>query len=177
VVAAAVILSPDRPEQLLRLRDVRDSKQLTPARREALEEVIRETVLTFGIGVVPPAEIDAQGIVPATSRAMTLALQDLSPPADYLLIDHLSLPTLSVPQKSISKGDAHVLSIAAASILAKVNRDRLMVAFEEQFPGYGFARHKGYGTSQHQVALTTLGASGIHRLSFAPLQRLASACA
>jgi ribonuclease HII len=124
---------------------------------------------------VEPADIDALGIVPATCRAMALALTRLSPPADHLLIDHLSLPDLSIPQTSLTKGDVHVLSIAAASILAKVHRDRLLVELENQQPGYGFARHKGYGTAQHRQALADLGPCPSHRLSFAPLRDLVAA--
>lgn len=172
VVAAAVILPPDEPGLLQHLDGVRDSKQLTAARREALLEVIREYALALGVGAVPPAQIDTLGIVPATRKAMALALQSLSPPADYLLIDYLALPDLSLPQQSLPKGDARVLSIAAASIVAKVSRDRMMVDLEACFPGYGFARHKGYGTAQHRAALTALGPSKVHRFSFAPLHHL-----
>jgi ribonuclease HII len=173
VVAAAVILPSNQPELLQRLADVRDSKALTAMRREALLETIRAQTLTFGIGTVPPAEIDARGIVPATRKAMALALQALSPPADHLLLDYLSLPDLSLPQHSLPKGDARVLSIAAASIVAKVSRDRMMVDLDTHLPGYGFAQHKGYGTAQHRAALAALGPSPAHRLSFAPLRRLA----
>lgn len=175
VVAAAVILPPGGPELLQRMQGIRDSKQLTAARREALLEVIQEIALTWGVGAVPAAGIDVLGIVPATRQAMGLALQSLSSPADYLLIDYVSLPDLSLPQQSLPKGDARVLSIAAASIVAKVSRDRLMVELGDRFPGYGFARHKGYGTPQHRVALAALGPSQVHRFSFAPLQRLEAA--
>lgn len=174
VVAAAVILPPDDPDLAQHLAGVRDSKALTPARREALLPVIQAYAVSWGLGAVPPAEVDALGIVPATRQAMVLALQALSSPADSLLLDHLSLPDLPLPQQSLPKGDARVLSIAAASIVAKVGRDRMMVALEAQFPGYGFARHKGYGTAQHRTALTALGPSAAHRLSFAPLRRLAA---
>lgn len=170
VVAAAVILPPDEPELVRHLAGVCDSKQLTASRREALLQVIGRRAVALGVGIVPPEEIDAVGIVPATCRAMMRALQAISPPADYLLIDHLRLPEPAIPQYSLPKGDARVLSIAAASIVAKVSRDRLMVRLEERFPGYGFARHKGYGTAQHRLALARLGPSAIHRLSFAPLR-------
>jgi ribonuclease HII len=172
VVAAAVVLPPGDLALLERLRGVRDSKQLTPKQREALLGVILECAVAVGVGAVPPDEIDRLGIVPATRRAMVLALEAISPPADYLLIDHLPLVEVALPQYSLPKGDARVLSIAAASIVAKVSRDRIMVELEERLPGYGFARHKGYGTAQHQAALTALGPSSVHRLSFAPLQRL-----
>ncbi len=172
VVAAAVILPPDEPHLRRHLAGVRDSKQLTAAQREGLLQVIGECAVALGVGAVSPAEIDALGIVPATRQAMKSALQVILPPADYLLIDHLLLPDLPIPQHSLPKGDVWVLSIAAASIVAKVSRDRLMVELEEQFPGYGFARHKGYGTTRHQMALARLGPCAMHRLSFAPLKGL-----
>jgi ribonuclease HII len=172
VVAAAVIFPADEPQLLQRLKGVRDSKQLSAARRTALLKVVQDHVLAWGVGAVPAAEIDALGIVPATRKAMLLALQALSCPADYLLIDYLSLPSLPLPQQGLTKGDIRVLSIAAASIVAKVSRDRMMADLEADFPGYGFARHKGYGTPQHRAALAALGPSRVHRFSFAPLQRL-----
>jgi len=138
-----------------------------------LLEAIREHAVALGVGSVPPSEIDLIGIVPATRRAMALAVQALSAPADHLLVDHLALPDLQLPQLSMPKGDVHVLSIAAASIVAKVSRDQMMIQLEDQFPGYGFARHKGYGTPQHRAALNMLGPSNAHRMSFAPLLSLA----
>jgi ribonuclease HII len=173
VVAAAVVLPPDYEKWVQHLADVRDSKMLAPARREALLEAIREHALALGVGSVPPSEIDALGIVPATRRAMALAVEALSAPADHLLVDHLALPELQLPQLSMSKGDVYVLSIAAASIVAKVSRDQMMIQLENQLPGYGFARHKGYGTPQHRAALAMLGPSNAHRMSFAPLLSLA----
>lgn len=173
VVAAAVILPPDLPEVPECLAGVRDSKMLTPRRRESLMEIIREYALALGVGAVPPTEIDTLGIVPATRKAMALALQHLSPPPNYLLIDHLALPGVSLPQHSLPKGDIRVLSIAAASIVAKVSRDAMMVDLDARLPGYGFAQHKGYGTAQHRAALEALGACDAHRLSFAPLRLLA----
>jgi ribonuclease HII len=172
VVAAAVILPPGDPTLARDLAGVRDSKMLSARRRELLLEVIRARAVAVGVGSVPPAAIDARGIVPATREAMGLAVQSLSSAADYLLIDHLALPDLPLPQVSVPKGDATILSVAAASIVAKVSRDRMMVDLDGQFPGYGFARHKGYGTAHHQAALASLGACCIHRFSFAPLQRL-----
>lgn len=170
VVAAAVVLPPGDRELPEHLRGVRDSKQLSPKQREALLEVICACAVAVGVGAVSPDEIDRLGIVPATRRAMVLALEAISPPADYLLIDHLPLVEVALPQYSLPKGDALVLSIAAASIVAKVSRDRMMVELEGRLPGYGFARHKGYGTAQHQAALEALGPSPVHRLSFAPLR-------
>jgi ribonuclease HII len=174
VVAAAVILPPSDPHLSRHLAGVRDSKQLTAARRETLLEAILQHAVAWGVGVVTPAEIDAIGVVPATQKAMALAVQALTPPADYLLIDHLVLPDIPLPQKSLSHGDAHILSISAASIVAKVSRDRLMVELELDLGGYGFAQHKGYGTAQHRSALETLGPSPSHRLSFAPVQEVAA---
>ncbi|HSR31787.1 MAG TPA: ribonuclease HII [Anaerolineae bacterium] len=174
VVAAAVILPPDEPALAEYLAGVRDSKRLTSARREALQESIQQVALTWGVGAVSPAEIDSTGIVAATRKAMALALQTLSPAAEYLLIDYLSLPDVALPQKGLPKGDARVLSIAAASIVAKVSRDRIMVNLDAELPGYGFGQHKGYGTVYHQTTLETLGPSPIHRLSFAPVERVAA---
>ncbi len=170
VVAAAVILPPGVPELAEYLDGVRDSKMLSAARREALLPVVQEHALAWAVGVVAPQEIDDVGIVPATRQAMALALQALSPAPDYLLLDYLALPGVPLPQHSLPKGDARVLSIAAASIVAKVSRDRMMVELDEQYPGYGFARHKGYGTAAHRAALAELGPCPAHRLSFAPLR-------
>ena len=175
VVAAAVILPPEEPDLPQLLAGVRDSKTLTAARREELLVPICKYALAWAVGVVPPAEIDSSGIVPATRLAMTQALEALSSRADYLLIDYLPLPDAALPQYNLAKGDARVLSIAAASVVAKVHRDRMMVDLEAHYPGYGFARHKGYGTAQHQAALADLGPCPVHRLSFAPLQRLNAA--
>jgi ribonuclease HII len=170
VVAAAVILPPSDPDLASHLSGIRDSKTLSAARREALLSAIHEHALAWAVGVVPPQEIDAGGIVPATRQAMALAIQALSPAPDYLLLDYLSLPDIPLPQHSLPKGDARVLSIAAASIVAKVSRDRMMVEMDGQYPGYGFARHKGYGTAAHRVALAELGPCPKHRMSFAPLK-------
>lgn len=173
VVAAAVILPPDDAALSQHLLGVRDSKQLTPARRELLLEVIQQHARAWGVGAVPPVGIDELGIVPATRKAMQLALEALSPPADYLLIDYLRLPEVALPQTSMPKGDARILSVAAASIVAKVSRDRMMVELDLAYPGYGLGQHKGYGTAQHRAALEALGPSATHRLSFAPVARVA----
>jgi ribonuclease HII len=170
VVAGAVILPPDRSDLSQELDGVRDSKQLTPRQRERLYPIIESTALAVGVGVVPPDVIDELGIVPATRQAMGLAIGQLGLPPDFLLIDYLNLPELSIPQKSITRGDALSLSIAAASIVAKVTRDRLMVELDVHYPGYGFAPHKGYGTRQHRESLFRLGPSPIHRLSYAPMR-------
>lgn len=172
VVAAAVILPADDPHLARRLAGVRDSKLLTPLQREALMDLIGRQAMAIGVGAAPPGVIDAIGIVPATRRAMSLALRSLPCSPDHLLIDHVTLPDLPLAQTSMPKGDLHILSIAAASIVAKVCRDRLMNRYEALFPGYGLARNKGYGTPEHQAALQALGACAIHRLSYAPLQAL-----
>jgi ribonuclease HII len=172
VVAAAVVFPPGDLTLARRLSGVRDSKQLTAGQRQRLLEVIRECAVGVGVGTVPPEEIDALGIVPATRRAMALALEAVSPSPDYLLIDYLSLPGVALPQYSLPKGDLRVVSIAAASIVAKVSRDRMMIEMEDRLPGYGFARNKGYGTAQHQAALAEIGPSVAHRMSFAPVREL-----
>jgi ribonuclease HII len=177
VVAGAVVLplGNDRSEQrtLERSLDgVRDSKELNPLERERLYDVIQTEALAVGVGMVPPDQIDELGIVPATQKAMALAIArlDNNPPPDFLLIDFLGLAQLDYPQKSIVHGDALSLSIAAASIVAKVSRDRFMIELDSQYPGYGFARHKGYGTPQHRAALDRLGPSSIHRFSYVPVR-------
>lgn len=170
VVAGAVILPIGQADLSQRLEGVRDSKQLTPRQRERLYGAIRSAALAVGVGIVPPDMIDELGIVPATRQAMDLALVQLDLLPDFLLIDFLNLPGLSVPQKGITGGDAMSLSIAAASIVAKVTRDRWMIQLDAQYPGYGFARHKGYGTRQHRESLARLGPSPVHRLSFAPMK-------
>jgi ribonuclease HII len=172
VVAAAVILPASDPDLAQHLDGVRDSKTLSAARREKLLLVIQRRATAWAACAVPPSEIDRLGIVPATRRAMAQALRRLAASPDHLLIDYLPLSAVSLPQISLPKGDAKVLSIAAASIVAKVSRDRMMVELEAQIPGYGFARHKGYGTPQHRAALAELGVCDAHRRSFAPMRFL-----
>jgi len=172
VVAAAVILPPDDAGLTARLAGVRDSKLLSAQQRETLLEAVLGCAVAWGVGMIPPDDIDKLGIVAATQRAMAEALQALSPRAEYLLIDYVRLPEVGLPQTSLPHGDGRILSIAAASILAKVSRDRVMIDLEARFPGYGFARHKGYGTQQHREALARLGPSVSHRLSFQPLRDL-----
>jgi ribonuclease HII len=170
VVAAAVILPSDGTDLRTVLRGVNDSKRLTPRMREALVPRIIEAAVAVGIGMASAQFIDARGIVQATRQAMALALRELPDPPQALLIDALILPDIALPQHGIVKGDSRVLSIAAASIVAKVFRDQLMRNEELYFPGYGFARHKGYGTAQHRAALSVLGPSPIHRLTFTPVR-------
>ncbi len=172
VVAAAVVLPPNRGDLKQVLGGVDDSKQLTAKQREALFPLICGTALAVGVGTASARFIDTAGIVPATRRAMSIALRDLGLCPDWLLIDALGLPRAQQAQRSVIRGDALVLSIAAASIVAKVSRDRLMVALDARLPGYGFATHKGYGTRAHRAALERLGPCQAHRMSFAPLRNL-----
>ncbi len=169
VVAAAVIL-PAGAAVLQRLHGVRDSKQLSPHQRSILCSTIQAEALAIGLGRVSAQDIDSVGIVEATRRAMAMAVAALSIRPDYLIIDALRLPDVPIPQKAIIKGDARCLSIAAASIIAKVNRDASMVALDAIYPGYGFARHKGYGTSFHCQQLRLKHPCLLHRRSFAPVR-------
>jgi ribonuclease HII len=168
VVAGAVIL-PRRVDAPW-LSEVKDSKQLTPARREVLFHRIHEIAVSIGIGVAPHYLIDEQGIIKATRLAMKLAVDQLSPPPESLLIDYMRLPEVKLPQKGITNGDNLCFSIACASIIAKVTRDQLMVAFDRIYPGYGLAQHKGYGTREHLACLSRLGPCLIHRQSFKPVR-------
>jgi ribonuclease HII len=161
VVAAAVILPPG-----LAIVGVTDSKQLTPSRRDELFDVIMESALAVGIGCGGHLLIDRINILQATLEAMKGAVQQLSSPPDFLLIDGISTVPLPIPQQTIKKGDSASLSIAAASIIAKVTRDRLMTDYEDQFPGYGFSAHKGYGCASHMAAIARIGPCEIHRKTF-----------
>lgn len=172
VVAAAVILPPDLPDLAALLAPVRDSKQLTPRCREDCFSLIVRHAVSYGIGSVPAEEIDRLGILRATRLAMRQAIESLQPRPEYLLVDAVPLPELGLPYSAIIKGDRDCLSIAAASILAKVTRDHWMMALEERLPGYGLGRHKGYGTRAHLEALRRLGPSEQHRRSFAPVRAL-----
>jgi len=170
VCAAAVVLPLQRPDLLDVLEGVGDSKQLSPRRREALLPVIHDVAKGVGVGWASPAEVDAMGIAPATRQAMVRAVDGLGVKVHALLIDYVGLPEVDLPQRALPRADRDCLSVAAASIVAKVTRDRLMVAFDCQFPGYGFAAHKGYGTRRHREALAQLGPTPIHRMSWRPLQ-------
>lgn len=162
VVAAAVILPDSFTHPLLN-----DSKQLTEAQRELLRPIIEAEALSWGIGLCSPEEIDQLNILQASITAMHRAIDQLVLSPELLLIDgNRFRPYPGIPHECIVKGDATYRSIAAASILAKTERDRLMLELEEQYPGYGFAEHKGYPTPQHRAALAELGPSPVHRLSF-----------
>jgi ribonuclease HII len=169
IVAAAVVLDPS--DVALWWAELRDSKLLTPRARERLAQVIRRDA-EVGVGVVGPDVIDDIGITIATCRAMRQALEGLCPPPDHVLVDGRPLRHLAVPHRALVGGDRCCLSIAAASIVAKVARDHLMVQYESLFPGYGFARHKGYPTAEHTRALAELGPCAIHRRSWAPVRAI-----
>jgi ribonuclease HII len=169
VVAAAVIMPP-KIKRAAWLDDVRDSKLLSPSQRERLYDRIKEVVISSGIGMVSSQSIDIQGIARATRLAMKQAVEQLAPKPDFLLIDYVKLPEVSLPQKGVVEGDSICFSIACASIIAKVTRDRLMVELDSIYPGYGLANHKGYGTKKHLECLQRLGPCPIHRRSFQPVK-------
>ncbi|WP_339881707.1 ribonuclease HII [Vreelandella maris] len=166
VVAAAVILDPANP-----IEGLSDSKKLTARKREAFDSQIRERALAFAVAEASAAEVDELNIYHATHLAMRRAIDALAPAAEYLLVDGNKLPGHLLPGQAVVKGDARHAAIAAASILAKVARDAQMVALDECYPEYGFARHKGYPTKEHLTALAAHGALAEHRRSFAPVQR------
>ena len=168
VVAAAVILPGNMKNQWL--DRVKDSKQLNPATRSILYDYIKITAVSAGIGISGHEVIDTRGIVEATRLAMKSAIDQLSPAPQHLLIDYLRLPEVLLPQKGIPYGDSLCFSIACASIVAKVARDKMMAEVDEIYPGYGLARHKGYGTKEHLGSLRRLGPCAIHRRSFRPLK-------
>jgi ribonuclease HII len=161
VVAAAVILPPG-----LIIPDVNDSKQLTEETREQLFEVIHREAISVGVGIGDHDLVDKINILQATLCAMRDAVLSLSPAPDFLLIDGISTIPMNIPQRTVKKGDSLSLSIAAASIIAKVTRDRLMVQYDALYPGYGFASHKGYAAASHLAAIAALGPSPIHRKTF-----------
>ena len=167
VVAAAVIL-PSR----CRLSGVDDSKQLAESEREQLYGLIVDRAVAFGIGSASEQEIDSLNILEATRLAMHRAVAALTPPPDFLLLDAVTLPSASQPYRWIIKGDALSLSVAAASIVAKVTRDRLMADYHRRYPAYNFLSHKGYGTEEHLQRLAEHGPCPIHRRTFAPVAQL-----
>jgi ribonuclease HII len=167
VVAAAVILDPAFP-----IIGLRDSKKLSAARREELAQVIRERALAWSVARASVAEIDELNILQASLLAMHRAVLGLQPQPGYVLVDGNRLPRWEYASEPVVKGDDRVPAIAAASILAKVQRDSELVALDEQYPGYGFASHKGYPTAAHLQALQDLGVTPQHRRSFAPVKKL-----
>jgi ribonuclease HII len=170
VVASAVILP--HPASLPWFQLVRDSKELNSRKRESLFDLITKEAVAVGIGIVPSRVIDSVNILRATRLAMMQAVEKLSKQPSFLLIDRLTLPQCPIPQRGITGGDRLCLSIACASIIAKVTRDRMMEKFDQIYPGYGFAQHKGYGTGRHILCLRSLGPSPIHRLYFAPVRSI-----
>jgi ribonuclease HII len=172
VVAAAVILPVTNPEIMNHLDKVNDSKQLSAKQRDALFDLITEYAVAFGVGVVSAEDIDRNGIIPSTINAMQQAVKQLKPDAQFLIIDgRIKLRGLLLPQQSFIRGDGRSLTIAAASILAKVSRDQIMISLDRQYSNYGFAQHKGYCTRKHVAALQDQGPSPVHRYSFAPLRK------
>ncbi|MDH3831239.1 MAG: ribonuclease HII [Gammaproteobacteria bacterium] len=167
VVAGAVILDPHRP-----IEGLQDSKRLTAARRELLYEEIQEKALAWAVASADVGEIDRINILQATMLAMQRAVEALQPTAQHALIDGNRCPLLACPAQAIVKGDSRVAAISAASIMAKVTRDREMLSLDLQYPGYGLARHKGYPSKAHIEALENLGVTPIHRRSYAPVRRV-----
>ncbi|KML68763.1 ribonuclease HII [Pectobacterium peruviense] len=167
VVTAAVILDPARP-----IVGLADSKQLSEKRRLSLYDEIKEKALAWSLGRAEPEEIDQLNILHATMLAMQRAVAALTIVPDFVLIDGNRCPALSMPAQAVVKGDSRVAEISAASIMAKVTRDREMVELDQRFPAYGFAQHKGYPTAFHLEKLAALGATEFHRRSFAPVKRV-----
>lgn len=168
VVAAAVVL-PERFD----LPGLTDSKKLTEKKREELYPLIRQQALAVGVGLASPSDIDRLNILQATLQSMQLAVRRLSIDPDYLLIDGISPIRSAIPQQTIKQGDSRSLSIAAASVIAKVIRDRIMVSFDRHYPEFGFAGHKGYGSESHRAAIARFGPSPQHRLSFRGVREFA----
>ncbi|MEE3019004.1 MAG: ribonuclease HII [Pseudomonadota bacterium] len=166
VVAAAVILGPSIPEGL------NDSKKLTERKRERLFDEIKASALAWSIGRASVEEIDRLNILNASLLAMRRAVESLLPPPDHVLVDGNKLPAWQFSAEAIVGGDGCIACISAASVLAKVTRDREMLELDEKYPGYGLAKHKGYPTAQHLDALARLGVTPIHRRSFGPVARL-----
>ncbi len=167
VIAAAVILDPARP-----VEGLADSKVLTERRREELADLIRMNALAFAVGRAEVEEIDRFNILQASMLAMQRAVIALRPAARHVLVDGNRCPELPCTAEAIVKGDSRIPAISAASILAKVTRDREMIEMEAVYPGYGLARHKGYPSKEHREALQRLGVTPIHRRSYAPVRKL-----
>ena len=170
VVAGAVILPGSAYLPWFKL--VRDSKELSPRKREFLFNLISKEALAVGTGIIAPEVIDSINILKATKLAMMEAVKKLPQQPQFLLIDRLTLPQCPIPQRGITRGDKLCLSIACASIVAKVTRDRIMEELDKAYPAYGLAKHKGYGTREHIARLRQLEPSPIHRLSFAPIRNV-----
>jgi len=169
VAAGAVVLPHDQTDLMLILSGVRDSKVMSAPAREIWARTIKMVALAWGVGMASPDEIDAIGIVPATCLAVARALANLEISPQHVLVDYLSLPEVKMPQTPLVKGDARSLSIAAAAILAKTARDAELVQLDQSFPGYSFAKNKGYGTAAHRQAIATRGPCSQHRRTFSPV--------
>ena len=169
VAAGAVVLPPGCADLAERLNGVRDSKEMRPKDRETWAQTIKQTALAWGVGFASAAEIDRLGIVPATCLAALRALESLAYLPEHVLVDFLTLPEVDIGQTPLVKGDARSLSIACASVLAKTARDALLVAMEDEFPGYSFCCNKGYATEAHRQALHALGPCAQHRRTFTPV--------
>ena len=177
VVAASVIVpqfSEQSDEHSTIWDKVADSKLLSPATRTQLAQEIRDQALAWGIGAISALIVDQIGIAAATRQAMVQAIAALTPAPDYLLLDWVKLPQVTLPQESFVKADQHIVSVAAASILAKVHRDHLLTELQNVYPVYGFAQHKGYGTARHLATLKRYGPCGEHRHTFAPVAQCAT---
>jgi ribonuclease HII len=168
VFAAAVVLSPDKP-----VRGLRDSKVLDAARREELAPIIRARAVCWGVGAADVFEIDRINIYQASLLAMKRAIAQLQPPCDCLILDAVRIPDLDIHQEPLIGADAKCQAVAAASILAKTERDRCLAKWDEVFPEYGLAHHKGYFTEEHQEALRKYGPTMLHRFSFEPVRACA----
>lgn len=169
-VCAAVVILPHDPKLLAILAGVRDSKQMTAKLRLEKRKIIKQVAIAWAVGFASSHAIDRYGIVPSTRLAIQRALKKLSITPDHILIDALLLPDVEIPQTALFKGDARSLSIAAASVLAKVARDEWILLKDSKYPGYKLAANKGYGTQAHRTAISKQGPSPIHRLSFAPMR-------
>ncbi|MCK8825643.1 ribonuclease HII [Fuchsiella alkaliacetigena] len=168
VVAAVVILPPE-----IYIQGLNDSKQLSEAKREKLFAVIQKQAIDLGVGIVEAGEIDKINIRQANYRAMRQAIDSLTESPDYLLVDGEEIPGIEIEQQKVVDGDQLSISIAAASIIAKVTRDRILVEYDQQYPEYGFKKHKGYGTEEHVAALEEVGPCAIHRYSFSKVKEAA----
>lgn len=171
VAAGAVVLPHDLADLFERLEGVRDSKEMTPADRDRWAVIIKQTALCWAVGYASAAEIDQIGIAPATCLAAGRALKSLPVTVEHILIDYIKLPEVTTPQTSLIKGDARSLTIAAASVLAKTERDARLVTLDADYPGYALASNKGYATHAHRAAIASLGPCALHRHTFAPIAK------
>ena len=173
VVAAAVILRPlNEIDSFGVFKDLKDSKLLSKKKRDKLFDIVSKKSFKIGVGIIDREIIDREGILVATKRAVLKGIEIVQEKLDFALIDAINFESFPVGYKAIIKGDKKVLSIAAASVIAKVTRDRILENFGKKYPGYGFENHKGYGTKEHQQAIDELGVCELHRKSYAPIQRI-----